>query len=276
MSRFFLPRTPKDLWPIIADHPGAAVYAGGTDVLVKRRAGLVSPDPLVCLERIAALKEVFEEGEGVFLGAGATHAALLEHPLVRERFPVLAQALCVLGSPPIRRMGTLGGNLVTASPAGDTLPPLCCLDARVVLRSAFEEERVPVGAFVQGPGKTLLRPGWIVAGVWIPDPVGFNVHHFEKVGQRNALAISLVSLAAVLAVEGGRITAARLAWGSVGPTVVRSSEAEAALTGGRCDPATLEAAAARARAAVRPISDVRASAAYRRQVAGNLLLRLTS
>lgn len=274
MSRFFLPRSLEELWPVLGDHPAALLFAGGTDLLVKRRAGLLDPDTLVCLERIEVLKAVREEGEGLFLGAGATHERLLAHPLVRERLPVLLRALSVLGSPPIRRMGTLGGNLVTASPAGDALPPLYVLDAEVELRSAAERVRIPVGEFIEGPGQTRLAPRWIVTGVWIPDPKGYNLHSFEKVGQRNALAISLVSMAALLALDGDRIRKARLAWGSVGPTVVRSPESEGILEGGRLDRETLEAAGHLARRAVRPISDVRASAGHRRRVAGNLLLRL--
>ncbi len=274
MSRFFLPGSLDELWPILRDHPGAAVYAGGTDLLVKRRAGLVSPDTLVCLERIEALKEVREENGDLFLGAGATHEGLTTHPLVRSRLPVLARALSVLGSPPIRRMGTLGGNVVTASPAGDTLPPLYGLEAEVEIRSASERQRVPIGDFIRGPGRTRLTPGQIVTGVRVPDPGGFNLQYFEKVGRRNALAISLVSMAALLEVEGERVVRARIAWGSVGPTVVRSPGVEGLLRNGRRDRKTLEAAADLARQAVQPITDLRASAGYRRLVAGNLLLRL--
>ncbi len=274
MSRFFLPRSLDELWPILRDHPEAAVYAGGTDLLVKRRAGIVDPDVLVCLERIESLEQVREECRGLFLGAGATHESLMTHPRVRSRLPVLARALSVLGSPPIRRMGTLGGNLVTASPAGDTLPPLYGLEAEVEIRSASERLRMPIGDFILGPGQTRLAPGWIVTGVRVPDPAGFTVQGFEKVGRRNALAISLVSMAALLEVDGDRIARARIAWGSVGPRVVRSPEVEELLRNGRRDRETLEAAAGLARKAVRPIADVRASARYRRLVAGNLLLRL--
>ena len=271
----FLPRTLDELWETLDRAPGAAVYAGGTDLLVRLRSGRSDPPALICLERIEALRRVEDRGDRLYLGAGAAHARLLEHPAVRRRLPVLAQALAVLGSPPVRNMGTLGGNLATASPAGDCLPPLYVLGAEVDLVSRGSSRRMKVSDFILGPGRTALSPGEIIAGVSVPQADGFNVRHFEKVGQRNALAIAVVSLAALVRLDkDGRAAEARLAWGSVGPTVVVSPEAEAALVGNRLDRETLERAANLARKAVAPIDDVRASADYRRQVAGNLLLRL--
>lgn len=275
MSQVALPSSLDQLWPLMDRWPGAALYAGGTDLLVRRRQGLADPPALICLERIAELKLIEQRGDHFFLGAGASHAELLEHPLVQEHLPVLAQALAVLGSPPIRRMGTLGGNLVTASPAGDTLPPLYALEAQVQVRARDSERSLALSRFILGPGQVDLRPGEIVTGVWAPIPHGFNLQHFEKVGLRRALAIAVASLAALLAVNGqGVIEKARLSWGSVGPKVITSSQVEQALIGRPLSLPTLQQAARLAREQVSPIDDLRASAAYRRQVAGNLLLRL--
>jgi len=198
---------------------------------------------------------------------------------------VLAQALVDLGSPPIRNMGTLGGNICTASPAADTLPPLVALGAEVELASVHAQRlvtrRLPLDQFLLGPGRTALAPGEVLTAVLAPLPPastgqsGRCVQHFEKVGRRSALAVAVVSLAAVLQLgPRGVVTEARLAWGSVAPTIWRCAEAEAFLTGRTLTLTSLRGAAALVRQQVRPISDVRASADYRREVAGNLLLRL--
>jgi CO/xanthine dehydrogenase FAD-binding subunit len=275
MKKIFLPPNLEALWPQMAEEPQAGLYAGGTDLLVKMRTGLIDPPALICLERVEELKGVTDLGQEIFIGAACTHAALLRDPLIQYHFPVLAQALRVLGSPLVRQMGTIGGNLITASPAGDTLPPLYVLNANLELRNKDSSRCLPVKAFIQGPGKTLLQPGEILAGVRLKKRPEINFHHFEKVGQRKALAIALVSLAAVLQLsEEGIVRKAHLAWGSVGPTVVTCREAEAALEGHPLSYEVLEQAAALARSAVSPIDDVRAGADYRRRVAGNLLLRL--
>jgi CO/xanthine dehydrogenase FAD-binding subunit len=269
------PPSLPELWAALAETPGAMVYAGGTDLLVKRRAGLLDPPALIHLGRIPELRGVVEQGDWLRLGAACTHRELLDNPLVQAHLPVLVQALRDLGSPLIRNMGTLGGNLGTASPAGDTLPPLYVLDAEVDIFSAGARRRLPVREFITGPGLTALQPGEIIAGVWAQKPAGWNVQHFEKVGLRKALACSLVSLAALLQVNAdGVVERAALAWGSVGPTVVVCPGAERRLIGEKLSLPVLQTAAALARQAVSPIGDVRADADYRRNVAGNLLLRL--
>ncbi|MBA4392157.1 MAG: molybdopterin dehydrogenase [Desulfobacca sp.] len=275
MRKVFLPLNLETLWQHMAEEPEAYLYAGGTDLLVKMRAGLINPKTLICLERIEALKSIRDQGEEIFIGAACTHAALLRDPLIGKHFPVLAKALSVLGSPLVRQMGTIGGNLITASPAGDTLPPLVVLNADLELQTKDSSRCLAVKTFIRGPGNTLLGPGEILAGVRLKKRPEMNFHHFEKVGQRKALAIALVSLAAVLHLsDKGIVQEARLAWGSVGPTVVTCQEAETTLEGQPLSSEVLERAAALARLAVSPIDDVRAGADYRRQVAGNLLMRL--
>jgi xanthine dehydrogenase FAD-binding subunit len=189
--------------------------------------------------------------------------------------PVLAKALKVLGSPLIRNMGTIAGNICTASPAGDALPPLYVLDAQVELRTQHGSRRLSIRDFIISPGKTCLQEKEIVASIRIRKPLEYNVHHYEKVGQRNALACSIAGLAALLQVSpDGIVVRASLAWGSVGPTILTCPEAEEALVGKRLSLENLRKAAAVVREAARPISDVRAEADYRRMVSGNLLLRL--
>ncbi|MHC1788682.1 FAD binding domain-containing protein [Solidesulfovibrio sp.] len=278
IGKVWQPRRLEELWPLLED--GATVMAGGTDFLVRRAHGSGSPGTpwnVACLSGIAGLGGIDEQDGCLRLGAGATHAALLAHPLVRRRLPVLAQALAGLGSPQIRNMGTLGGNIATASPAGDTLPPLYALEATVELASKAGRRELPLARCITGPGETALAPGEIITAVSVHPPRAGAVQHFEKVGRRNALAIAVVSLAAILDLDDqGTVTRAALALGSVGPTVCCCAKARAALIGRRLDRETLAAAGALVRQEIAPIDDIRATAGYRRQVAGNLLLRLAA
>ena len=177
-------------------------------------------------------------------------------------------------------MATLGGNLCTASPAGNSLPPLYVLDAEAELASNAGCRRMAVSDFIPGPGKTRLAPGEILCRVLVPLAPPIARCQFEKVGCRRSLAIAVASFAGLLRVDGGgRIAGARFAFGSVGPTAVTVPEAEALLRGQPAvqpDPAAVERAVLAVCAAVRPIDDLRASASYRRALAGNLLRRFLS
>ncbi len=276
MREVFLPRNLGEVWDAWDRWPAAALFAGGTDLLVRLRAGLVDPPALICLERVKELKGVRDEGEAVFVGAATTHAELLKDQTINSRFPVLVQALQVLAGPPIRHMGTIGGNVVNASPAGDTLPPLTVLDAHVEIRSKTGSRKVPISRFITGPGRVLLQPGELAAGLWIKKLTGPWLHHYEKVGLRKAQACAVASLAAIIRTKAdGIVEAARLAWGSVGPSVVVCPEAEEALKGGPLSIETLRRLQPLVQGAISPMDDVRASSAYRRQVAGSLLLRLS-
>ncbi len=275
MKKVFLPQTLNELWQILEDAPDASLYAGGTDLLVKMRSGLILPRQLICLERMGDLKRVEDRGEEFFIGPCMSFTELLRNQLIRNYFPVLIKGLEVLGSPSIRNMGTIGVNIVTASPAGDTLPPLYVLGAEIELKSKDSYRRLPLKDFIKGPGQTLLDPGEVLTGIFIKKRTNWNFHHYEKVGQRKALAIAVVSLAAVIRLsENGLVEEARLAWGSVAPTVVCSAEVESMLVGNRLSHRVLEEAAQVVQKRVKPIDDIRASSNYRRQVAGNILLRL--
>ncbi|HMK35938.1 MAG TPA: FAD binding domain-containing protein [Desulfomonilaceae bacterium] len=275
MSDVHLPRHLKDVWPLLLNDPRAAVYAGGTDLLAKVRSADARPRSLVCLERVEELKGVRDDGEEVYIGAGTALEHVLHNPIIEKQFPVLVQAIRVLASPAVRHMGTIGGNIVTASPAGDTLPPLHVLDADVVVRSAKETRRASLASFIRGPGKVDLGSGEILAAVVVKKTAGFNIHHYEKVGKRKAQACAVASMAAIVDVSEDRvIRRARFAWGSVGPTVIVVPEVERAVLGRTLSMETLREAACIAESAVSPIDDLRASASYRRRLAGALLLRL--
>jgi CO/xanthine dehydrogenase FAD-binding subunit len=277
MRNVLIPRTLSELWLFMENEPEAAVYAGGTDLLVKLHKRGIKASTLICLERIEELRAVKEEPDGILIGAAATHSRLIDSAVINKHLPVLVEALKTLGSPLIRNMGTIGGNICHASPAADSLPPLYVLDAAVELRSRDKFRTVPLAAFITGPGETALEKGEIMTGIRVAKPEGFNVHHFAKVGQRKAMSIAIASMAALLKISGsGIVEEARLAWGSVGPMVVRSGNVEAAIVGERLSVSLCEKVSLLAGQAVSPIDDLRASADYRRTVAGNLLTRLAA
>jgi CO/xanthine dehydrogenase FAD-binding subunit len=277
MREVFLPDTANELWDIMENYQDVSLFAGGTDLLVRTREGQTGPGNLVCLERLQLLKEIQDQGEEVFIGAATTHSRLLENSLIRQEFPILVQALQVLGSPPIRHMGTIGGNIVTASPAGDTLPPLYVLDAEVEIRSKSQKRRLALRDFIVGPGMVELHPQEVLWGIWLKKQPSWNVHHYEKVGRRKALACSVASMAAVLELsESGMVKKARLAWGSVGPTILSFPDVDNSLIGQRLSIGTLRSLATQVELLVAPIDDIRASAEYRGKVSGSLMLRLLS
>lgn len=271
IGRVFRPDSLEALWTAL--DLGALPMAGGTDLLVRRRG--LPPCDVALLDALPGFAAVDVTCGQARIGAGATHAALAAAPQLGPALPVLAMALSQLGSPLIRNMGTLGGNIATASPAGDTLPPLLALDAVVELASRRGTRGMPLAAFLLGPGRTALEPGEIIAAVLVTLPAPGALHHFEKVGRRDALAIAVASLAAVIERDGdGCVTRARLAVGSLAPTAMRCPEAEDWMVGRRLDRETLAGVGRRIRDAVSPIDDIRATAAYRLRLAANLPLRL--
>jgi CO/xanthine dehydrogenase FAD-binding subunit len=254
---------------------GGRPLAGGTDLFVRLTKATEVPPCLIDLAELAELRAMNVTADGVVIGAAVSHAEILASPAA-ARLPILRMALETIGSPAIRHMGTLGGNLANASPAGDGLVPLYLLEARVNLVGPGGERVLGVDEFVRGPGKTALSRGEIIRSLFIPFPPPDGRAYFRKVGRRRALYIAVASLGALVWEENGAIREARLALGSVAPTVIRPREVERALVG---RPLTVEALVELRDAvssSVQPISDLRASADYRRRVSGNLLLDLAS
>ena len=250
--------------------------AGGTALLVKLRHSGRRPPALICLERIAELQELTLTDAEITIGAAVTLQRLLECDTVKTEFAALHQALTVLASPPVRHSATLAGNLCTASPAGDTLPPLYVFNASVDTVCTGKYRRIPVAEFIAGPGRTVLQPGEVVTSVRLArGPSGRNSGYY-KVGKRQAMAIAVASLAALVTPEKNGRRQIRLAWGSVGPTVMTAPAIESFLADRSFTEENLRQAGALVSEFVQPIDDLRASAGYRRQLAANLLLRLAA
>jgi xanthine dehydrogenase FAD-binding subunit len=250
--------------------PDLRLIAGGTDAMVRLQEGRWRPRAWVSLHRLRpALAFVRAEAGTVTIGALTTYTELLADTSLQRLAPLLLQAARTVGGPQIRNMGTLGGNLGTASPAGDSLPALYALEARVHLTSLAGERVLPVAAFIPGPGQTALRPGELITAISFPAQSPDERCTYEKLGLRAAHAIAIASSA--IRLRPGPAPGAWVALGAVAPTVVRVAAAEAALARGGI--AAAAAAAAAARDAAHPITDIRGTAAYRQAMAGNLVLR---
>lgn len=276
ITRYVVPRTLAEALGVLAAG-GVSVLAGGTDLMPQARAGRVRLQPvLMNIRRLPELAGI-DSGAGVIrIGALVTITALRDSALVRERLNMLWQACDHFASDQIRNVATVGGNLCNASPAGDTLIPLLALGATAVLAGAGGTRRVPLGEFFTGPGRTCRRPDELLVAVEVPEPPAGYAGVFCKHGTRPALDISTISLAVGARRDGAVLRDVRIACGAVAPTPIRAQRAEATLEGRVADTATIAAAAQAALADIHPISDLRASDWYRRELVRNLLQRALS
>ena len=254
-----------------ATWPEALVVAGATDIGVRVNKGKALPATILDLNQVDELAVATCDGQELLLGARATWGAV--ELLCREPVPEFSRVLQVFGAPQIRNIGTVGGNLINASPIADSLPFFYVMDAELEVRSASATRTVPIQEFYQGYKQFDLRPGELLTRVRVPLPAEGELLRLIKVSRRRDLDISSFTAAIRLRLEGETIAAAALAWGGVGPTVLRSPETEAFLVGQEWSEATLRAAGDLAVAEVSPISDVRGSADYRRQLTRNVLVK---
>jgi len=268
---------PRDLGEALdarAAHPDWMVLAGGTDLMVN---GNHRPAPagLLDLWRLRELCGIEASAGAVAIGAGATWSEVERHPAIRERLAPLAQAAREIGALQIQARGTLGGNVGTSSPVGDSLPVLLALDATLEVASVRGRRRVPYRQWCTGYRTTQLAPDELIVSATLPLPGPSTRTAWRKVGTRRAQSISKVMGAAAIELDGDTVVSARVALGAVADRPIRIAAVEDAVAGQRL-PAAAEAARAALRAAIRPIDDVRSTAAYRREVAANLVARFFS
>lgn len=244
---------------------GARPVAGGTDLVVAARQGKTPlPDDLVGIHRIPALGTIEERDDRLTIGALVTHGTIVASPSIRTTFTALADASAVVGSHATRANGTIGGNIMNASPAMDTGAPLVCFEALVSLCGAGGIREIPIGELWTGPGSTSAGSDELLTWVTMPLPAPGTGSAYVRLQYRRQMDIAVVGTAAVVTVEDGTITKARLALSAVAPTILRVTDAESALMGTPADHGAIEEAAASAAESALPIDDVRAPASYRR------------
>lgn len=246
---------------MLSENPGTVPIAGGTDLYVALNFGTLAGPRFLDVWELDELRDI-QDGNGTLrIGALASYTSIIRSRAVRARLPMLAAAAREIGGIQIQNRGTLGGNIANGSPAGDSLPALMAADAVVLLRSVAGERRIPLTEFYVGYRKSVMRPDELITAVEIAHTAG--TQWFRKVGTRAAQAISKIVMAGI---RGDRI---RLAIGSVAPVPLRLGRTEEALSSG----VTLERAREVLASEIAPIDDLRSTASYRRNVAGNLLAR---
>jgi carbon-monoxide dehydrogenase small subunit/xanthine dehydrogenase small subunit len=268
---YYRPRSLDDALEILAQRSGEVrPVAGGTDVLVSAKDGKVRRADLFDLSAVPDLQGIEEQDGYVWMGAATTHTQIIESLLLARWVPALPQACAVIGGPQIRNRGTLGGNLANASPAADAVPPLFVAEAEIEVVSVNGRRRVPITEFFTGYRQTVLTPDELILGVRVPKRAGVRAA-FLRLGQRQAQAISKVSVAVAMTFREGRPEFVRVALGSVAPTVIRAVQTETALAAGGYE--GLRRAQEAVRTEVKPIDDLRSTRDYRREMAAVLLER---
>lgn len=269
---FHTATTVDEALSLIGDGSSAKVVAGGSDLIVQARGGRELPANVVAIHRIDALRGIDASGD-LTLGALVTHAEITASAAVRSTWTALADASAIVGSHATRNVGTIGGNVMNASPAMETGAPLIVLGATATLRSGAGDRSVPVEELWTGPGRTSAQPGELLVDVSMPALPAHSGSAYVRLEYRRAMEIAIVGASACVTLDGDTVTAAKVALTAVGPTLLRSPAAEAAIIGTRGDAAALEAVAAGASDDASPISDLRAKEDYRRAMIGVIAKR---
>ena len=266
--------TLTDAYRVLAEHgSGVRVIAGGTDLMVLMNAHQLDATRFLDIWRVGELRGISDEGDCLRVGALVTYTELIRSPLIQQHAPALVAASRTIGAVQIQNRGTLGGNIVNASPAGDSLPALAVYDAELEIGSQRGLRRVAFNEFYTGYRQTVLAADELLIGVRLPRLRANERDFFYKVGTRRAQAISKVVMAARAATSAGVIESFRVGIGSVAPTVIRAPQTEALLAGQTISPGLIKQAQETVRHEVSPITDLRSTEHYRRTVTGNVLAK---
>jgi xanthine dehydrogenase FAD-binding subunit len=260
---------------ILAKNKGEyRLIAGGTDAVVRMKDGHYRPAVWINMKDLDSLRFIHHVEDEIQIGPLTTHTDLIRSPLVREKADMMVEAARQIGAAQIQNVGTIGGNLGTASPAGDLIPTLYVLGARIELSSLYEKRTIPIEEFFLGPGITVMQSNEMITSITITPQQENEIGIFEKLGPRKSQAISIVNVACTLQMDVNRkCLGGKIAFGSVGPTVIRAKKCESMLTLADLDEEMIENIAEVAWKEVMPITDIRASAIYRRDMTKALLKR---
>jgi carbon-monoxide dehydrogenase medium subunit len=269
------PKTLKDAVALLAQYgEKARPLCGGTDLIIQLRAGVRRPDHVVDVKKIPELGQIsFDLTKGLRLGAAVAAIEIYENADLRQYFPGLTEAAHLIGSNQIQSRASVGGNLCNGSPAADTTPALIALGAKCRVVGPKGERMVAAENFCTAPGRTVLQPGEILVEFQIPAPAAHSSDAYLRFIPRNEMDIAVVGAGVSVTLDGPRCSAARVALAAVAPTPLLVPEAGSALVGTTLSDADLDRAASLARAAARPISDMRGDADYRRHLVGVLTRR---
>ena len=274
---FHSPRSAEEAASLLAADPTARPLVGGTDLIVQMRSGSAVPSAIVDLKRIPGLAEIRPHNGGFAIGAATPCTALLKDPELCRAWPGVVEAANLIGSVQVRNRATMAGNLCNASPAADSVPALVAAGATCLVIGPDGEREVAARDIPTGPGKTSLKSGEFIAEIRLPPRPSGGADAYLRSIPRTEMDIAVVGAGVALQVDAdGVCTAARIALGAVGPTVVLVEEAGAALVGTRFEDSALEDMVQKVRAACRPIDDKRGPAAYRTAMAGVLARRVVS
>jgi CO/xanthine dehydrogenase FAD-binding subunit len=269
---FAAPGSMRGVLSLLARDPGEWLpIAGGTDLMVQYSAGILRARKLVSIWNLPELRRIEKFAEEVQIGAGCTYTDLRAHEVVNREFTLLTSAASWTGGIANQNRGTIGGNIVNASPAGDSLPALLVYGAELLLVSVRGERRVPYRTFHIGYRKTQLEPDELIRAVCLPRRFSEYYAQARKVGARNAQAIAKVCLAALGRLEDGVVEDIRLAMGSVAPVPLRLTDTERIVKGRRIEPTLVRLARMAVASEIRPIDDMRSTARYRAAVSANLV-----
>jgi len=273
--RYVAPRTLDEaIGAFAAAGSAARIIAGGTDLLVQMRSGLVRPGLIVDIKNIDEMNRIEETADGGFrIGAAVSGMALAEHPGFRKAWPGVLEAVNLIGSKQVQGRASAGGNLCNGSPAADSVPAMIAAGAVVTIQGPAGRRQLPVEQVPAGPGRTNLKPGEMVVSFALPPRPRGSSDAYLRMIPRTEMDIAVVGLGVSLTLKDGVCTAARVGLGAVAPTALMVEGAGQALVGSKLDDAALEKAAEACRAACRPINDKRGTIAYRVKTAGVLLKR---
>ena len=278
IKEYLRPPSLKETLDLLIFYSGSAkILAGGTDLLIQQAIESSPEIVVISLKDIEELRQIRQTAEGdIFVGAMLRHAEVTQSPLVNQYFPALAKASHWVGSLSIRSLATIGGNICNASPSADTAPPLLAYEAKAIIVSPSGEKVFDLENFFTGPSTTILKTGEILKGFLLRPKSGW-VADYEKLGLRKAMEIAIVNVCVAMAVDGERnCSGVRIALGAVAPTPIRARKAEVNLENRKITPELIQECAEAAVKETNPISDIRASADYRKKMVHFVVKKMVS